>query len=441
MGSERSVIDRLRELARHRLARDIFVLYVVRTVNQLLPLATIPYLARVLGPAEWGMVAVAQAFSMYGIVTIHYGFDLAATREVSRHRSDRKRLGELMGGILACQLILSGLVAAAAGLAYYSVPFFAEDHRLLYAALLFAIVQGIGVDWYFTGMERLSLMAGIELPTKLVGVVAILWLVDGPGDGWLVLAAYAAAATLATAIGYGVVLRDVWPRWPGLARVRETFRLGFSLFVMQVSNLINTAGSAFLLSLLASPQQVAYLAAPDKLARPLAWLTIPINKALLPHLSHLLLHRPDQAHALARISLLLLSAIGLAFSVLVILLAPWLIELVFGPEYEAATPVLRVLALVIPLVIINDALAAQWLIPHHLDRALSVIILAAAMLTIGLAILVVPTYEALGMAWVTVLVELVILVALLLALTRHGHRILGDRAAPAGGLVTSERRS
>lgn len=437
------MIQRLRELARQPVARNVLVLYVVRMVNQLLPLATVPYLARVLGPAEWGMVAVGQAFAMYGIITIQYGFDLAATREVARHRDDRGRLGELMGGVLACQLILSALVAGAAGLAYYAVPTFADEPRLLHAALVFAIVQGIGLGWYFTGMERIPLMAGIELPTKLVGAAAIFWLVEGPGDGWRVLAAYAGAAALATAIGYGVVLRHVWPRWPGLARVGATFRMGFSLFLMQISSVINTAGGAFLLSMLASPQQVANFAAPDKLARPLAWLTLPVNRALMPRLSHLLLHRPDQAQVIARVALLLLSVIGLGFSVFVTLLAPWLILLVFGPGYESATPVLRVLALVIPLLVVNDALATQWLIPHGLDRPLSLTLLAAAGLGVGLALLVVPTYQALGMAVVVVLVELFILAGLLLTLASHRHRIFVGRAsAPAvRQLVASHPRS
>jgi PST family polysaccharide transporter len=437
------MIRRVRQLARQPLARNVLVLYLVRMINQLLPLATIPYLARVLGPAEWGMVAVGQAFAVYGIITIQYGFDLAATREVARHRNDPDHLGELIGGVLTCQLLLSALVAAAAWLAYYTVPTFADQPCLLYAALVFAVVQGMGLGWYFTGMERIPLMAAIELPAKVLGAAAIFWLVQGPGDGWQVLAAYAGAAALATAIGYGIALRRVSPRWPGLGRVGQTFRMGFSVFLMQVSSLISTAGSAFLLSLLASPQQVAQFAAPEKLARPLAWLTAPVNRALLPRLSHLLLHRPEQARSIARISLMLLAAVGLAFSVLLMLLAPWLILLVFGPDYEAATPVLRVLALVIPLLVVNDALATQWLIPHGLDRPLSLTILAAACLAVGLALLVIPTYEAFGMAVVAVLVELFIFAGLLLTLARHRRRMFVRResALSTRRLAASHQRS
>jgi PST family polysaccharide transporter len=437
------MIRRLRELARRPLARNILLLYVVRIVSQLLPLATIPYLARILGPSEWGMVAVAQAFSMYGIITIHYGFDMAATREVARQRHDPARLGDLMGAILACQLLLSGLVAGAAYLALQLVPIFEEQPLLLGAALVFAIVQGVCLSWYFTGTEQIPLMAAIDLPTKLVSLIAIFVLVDGPGDGWCVLAVYAGAASLATGIGFAIVLRHIRPKWPGLARVRETFKMGFSLFLMQISNLINTAGSVFLLSFLASPQQVAYFAAPDKLARPLAWLTEPINRVLLPRISHLLVHRSDQAYAMARITLLLLSVVGLGLSILVMLLAPLLIGLVFGAGYEEAAPVLRVLALVIPLIIINDALAAQWLVPHGLDRPLGLTVLLAAGLAVALALLIVPTYEAIGMAWVTVVVELFILAGLVLALVRHHHGVLAGRAIPAAErrLAASHRPS
>jgi polysaccharide transporter, PST family len=122
------------------------------------------------------------------------------------------------------------------------------------------------------------------------------------------------------------------------------------------------------------------------------------------------------------------------------LLAPWLIGLVFGPGYEEAAPVLRVLALVIPLLIVNDALAAQWLVPHGLDRQLSLTILLAACLAAALALLVVPNYQAIGMAWVTVVVELFILAGLVLALVRHHRSVVADRAVSAE-LATSPRSS
>jgi PST family polysaccharide transporter len=74
------LLHRLIALTRLRLVRNILALYGVRAVDQLLPLMVLPYLARTLGPANWGVFAIAQAFAIYGIVTVEYGFNFSGTR-------------------------------------------------------------------------------------------------------------------------------------------------------------------------------------------------------------------------------------------------------------------------------------------------------------------------------------------------------------------------
>jgi PST family polysaccharide transporter len=74
--------------------------------------------------------------------------------------------------------------------------------------------------------------------------------------------------------------------------------------------------------------------------------------------------------------------------------------------------------------VINAALVSQWLIPHGLDRALNVVIVASAVLNLILALSLAPRFGALGMAWVTVVAEGCIMVGLLWALRRRGLRPL-----------------
>lgn len=47
---------------KHSLTQNILALYGVHFANYLFPLITVPYLARVLGPKEWGLLAFTQAF-------------------------------------------------------------------------------------------------------------------------------------------------------------------------------------------------------------------------------------------------------------------------------------------------------------------------------------------------------------------------------------------
>ena len=73
-----------------------------------------------------------------------------------------------------------------------------------------------------------------------------------------------------------------------------------------------------------------------------------------------------------------MAAVGLVFGLAIGLLAPWLVDLLFGlPEYQPAVTVLRVMALIIPMIVLNAALVSQWLVPHGLDRALLAVIVSA----------------------------------------------------------------
>lgn len=414
------MIERLRKLFALRLVRNILALYGVRVVNQLLPLVVIPYLARVLGPTGWGLVAFAQAFAMYGIVTVEYGFEYAGTRAVAKDRDQAARLSELVAGILGTQFVLACLVTLVAVIIQFTVPAFRDQPLLLWAGLAFAIFQGFAPIWYFTGQERIPLVAAIDTGAKLLGTAAIFALVKEPADGWLVLAANAGASLVSTSVAYTLVLREVRPGRLSFALIGRTLKLGVGMFTMRVAVMMHTAGNAFLLGLLVAPQQVAFFVAGEKLCRPAAWLLQPFNIALLPRLSHLASHSPDQAKALAGLSILFMATIGLAFGLAIGVAAPWLVDLLFGPQYGAAVAVMRVMALIIPLIVLNAALVSQWMVPHGLDRWLNVVVLSGTALNLTLALLIAPRFGALGMAWVTVVIEGYILIGLLVALRRHG---------------------
>jgi len=290
------------------------------------------------------------------------------------------------------------VIALIAVVLRHAVPAFADQPMLLWAGLVFAVLQGFNPVWYFTGQERLALIAAIDVVAKLIGTCSIFFLVHAPEDGWLVLVAYAGAAAITTVVGYALILRRLRPGRPSFALVGRTLELGFSMFLMRISVLMHTAGNTFLLGVLVAPQHVAFFVAGEKLCRPAAWLLQPINVALLPRLSHLVDKSPDRAQRMAGLSLLLMGAIGIGFGLGIAALAPWLVAILFGPDYGSAVPVLRVMALIVPLIVLNSALVSQWLVPHGLDRSLNAVIISGGLINLALALVVAPLIQALGMA-------------------------------------------
>ncbi len=416
------MIARIKGLMRLTLVRNILALYAVQITNRLLPFIVIPFLSRVLDPTGFGLYAFAQAFAVYLVIVVEYGFELAGARAVARRREEPHRIGELVGGALTVQLLLALVVALIALGMRFAVPEFRMAPALLWAALAFAVLQGFNPVWYFVGQERVPVIAVIDTGAKILATVLIFVLVRTPDDAWKALAAYAVAAALTTGIGYALVLREVRPARPSLALIGATLKLAFPMFLMRISVMMHTTGNVFLLGLLAVPQQVAFFAAAEKLCRPFAWLLQPINSALLPRLANLLGHDRQRADRLAGLTILMMGATGIGLGLAIWLVAPWFMPLYLGPGYDPSVVVLRVMAFIVPLIVLNAALVSQWMVPHGLDRALNVVIISGTVLNLILALSIVPYFHALGMAWVTLAVEGYVLIGLLVALRRNGLR-------------------
>ena len=80
-------------MSRRLLVGNASALFGAQAVSLIVPLLTVPYLARTLGPQGWAPVVAAQALGNWLIVLLEYGFDLSGTRAVAQARAQPDTLG------------------------------------------------------------------------------------------------------------------------------------------------------------------------------------------------------------------------------------------------------------------------------------------------------------------------------------------------------------
>ncbi|MGA8812245.1 MAG: flippase [Candidatus Sulfotelmatobacter sp.] len=399
--------DELRpfRLVRHALFQNVLSLYGVQVASYIVPLITIPYLARVLGANGWGLVAFAQSFGSYFALLGEYGFALSATREVARHRDNRDNLTDIFAGVLGAKTLLAAASVVVAIMVRWWIPVFREHPVLLWAGIFWALAQAFNMMWFFQGLERMRLVAALDVSAKALAIIGVFVLVRRPEDGWRVLVVQGSAFLLSSAVGLGLAYRELHFRLPTWRSVREALRMGWSMFLFRGSVSLYTSGNAFILGLFVSPQLVGYYAGAEKISKAFLGLLNPISQALYPRLSHLVHHARNRAARLAQIGVAVMGGGGTAMGALVFLLAPILVQVILGKGFAPAVPLLRILSLLIPLIAFSNVFGIQWMLPLGLDRPFNTIILLAGLINLGLAVTLATPYADLGMAWAVVIAE------------------------------------
>ena len=320
-------------------------LYLIQAAQLLLPLVSMPFLARTLGPQAWGRVAAAQGFAMLAGLFVEYGFNLSGTRRVARCREDAPALRRAFSALLTAQLALLAAACSVAMLARPWVPFLAQDPALAAAALLWMVPQVVSLQWYFQGVERMPWLTGWILAGRVLGLAGLLACVAGPRDAALSLALPGGAGLLALVLAGTEPWRRLRPGLATMADTREVLGEGAGLCLYRLGIALQGAANTFLLALWWNPAAVGLYAGVERLARAALGLLEPLLVTVFPRVAFLLGDgRGDQAGQAERRGVVSILAGGLTLGVVLAGAAPWLVSRFLGPAYAGSADVLRVLA-------------------------------------------------------------------------------------------------
>jgi polysaccharide transporter, PST family len=408
------------KLLHSRFIHNVIALYGVQGCTYALPLLTFPYLARVLGPSGWGVVVFAQAIGMVIASVVEYGFDISASRETSRQRHDRQRLSTLISGVLGAKSLLALVCIAGALFSRRFTHHIAPSLALFWASTIWGVCQGINMLWFFQGLERMRLAGTLEVGGKVLATLSIFLLVHKPDDGWKVMAAQCVGCVVAHGVTVVLAYREVGFRWPTPTSVWHALHMGGSMFLFRAVDALSGSIDRLVLGSVAPVAMLGEYAGAERITHVFQQGMWPVNQALYPKLTHQTQNDPARAMKTVRLSLFFLGGLGLVFGLAIFLGAPLLVRFALGPGFENSVSVLRVFAFWIPLVALSTVLIFQVLLPNHLDNQFNLATFTSALVSIAAAVLLAPSFGAVGIAWSAVIAQLYTLIAYSILASRAG---------------------
>lgn len=402
------------------LRRNIAALYVVQFTNYLVPLLTLPWLTRALGPEGFGRYSFCLAVNGYFVLLADYGFNLSATREIALHGADRRARSAIFWNTFFAKALLGSAGLPLLLLLSCGFARLAAERGLLLTGYLLVLGNVLTPTWYFQGTERQALLSAVLVAVRLLSVPALVWLVRSPAD-----MGPAVAISAGIPVAVGLLCLAVLAREGGVDRVHldpggvlGVLREGWHLFLSTASTSLYGISNAVLVGLLAGNVAVGYYSAAERLAQAAQGLLIPLSQSVYPRISRLMGESRQRAFELIHRVLLAQGGLSLALSLGLFGAAVVVVRLVYGPAYAAAVEPLRWLAFLPFLVGLSNVFGIQTMLPLGMKRTFTAVLLAAGLLNVLALLLLAPARGATGGAIALFGTELFVTVAMALVLLR-----------------------
>lgn len=369
-------------------------------INYILPLITVPYLVRVLGPEKFGLIAFAQAFIVYFAMITDYGFNLSATRKISIYRENKKKISEIFSSVIFIKfsfmlisfLVLAGLI--------FAIPKFRSDWLIYFLTFCMIIGNVLFPIWFFQGMERMKYITFLNLLAKAIFTVAIFIFIRERADYLYVPLINSLGFITAGILSLWIVGKnfEVKLKIPSLDLLIEELRDGWHIFISTVGISLYTVTSTFILGLFTNNTIVGYYSAAEKLIMAVQGLLDPVSQTIYPYISKLASESQERALNFIRKSMILVGAGGFLISLAIFTFATSIINIVLGIQYQESIIVFKILAFLPFIVGLSNIFGIQTMLTFNMKEAFSKILISGGFLNIILAILLTPLYKHIGIS-------------------------------------------
>ena len=267
------------------LKKNIIYNTVYQLFTIILPLITVPYVSRVLGPEGQGKYSYTSAYSQYFIIIGMIGISLYGNRQIAYVRDDIKKISKEFINIYTLQLITTII-----SLIFYLIIFVGinNSNRLLYFIESFAIIATIlDISWFFIGYGEMKSVVVRNTITKIVGVALTFTLVKVSNDV-IIYAAIMGGTSLAGQLIMWTGLKDK------IVFVKPSFKYAFNhlkpalaLFVSQLAIQVYTLLDRTMLGVFTTDAQVGLYDNSQKTIKLLVTLASSLGVVMLPKMSEL----------------------------------------------------------------------------------------------------------------------------------------------------------
>lgn len=370
------------------------------------PLLTFPYISRVLGANNVGIVNLVLSIVDYYILFSTLGLSIVGLREIARCK-DRNQINLVFSQLVSLHIILTAIVFAIYCISIICIPTFEKYSPLYWIGGLKIIFNVFLIEWFFQGLQDFKYITYRSLFVKTLYVIAILTFVRTRNDYTIYFAITIAQIVINSIINWQYSKKLVTYRFSinGLKYyIKPLISWGINIILLSFYTTFNVMYLGFV----AGPLYVGYYTTATKIYTIILSLLQAYNGVFIPYLSSLQ-SQGNIAEFKNTInkSFTIVSSLSIPLVVLCYCLAPEIIDVIAGKEFLPAIYSFRIMVFQILIIGISQITNSQILLSLKKDKEILISTLIGSIICITIIALFAEKYKDIAASYAVTISHIV----------------------------------
>lgn len=413
------MINKIKKKLKSKLVKNSIWLTILQLINTVVPMLTIPYITRILGPSQYGVFSIALNWVLYFQVLVEFGFGLSGARKAAII-SDSNELQKTFNNIISSRIIL----LAISFLLLNVVALISSFNKETYNCMLLLFIMIIGVTfqltWLFQGKQDMKFITLINSISRIISTILIFIFVREKSDIYLYCILYSLTLLISSVISLIIAYKkyNLKFKFSSVKNIRLEINDAKYLFASSAMTKIFSGFGITILGYYTTTEITGIYSAIYKIPYVLTMFFSPISQALYPYISQKfeigMKEGIDTVKHIAPYVVMLF----LIPSVIIVVLNNCIINFLFGADYSKYSIVIVPLIIQFIIAMINNFLGIQILVASGKQKDYSRALIFGGFSTFVLNIIMGKMWNIYGVSFAVMIGEFLLMICLILSIKK-----------------------
>ena len=398
------------------LKRNIAYNTILTVSNVAFPIITTPYVSRILGVENIGIINFATTYASYFALFAALGIPIYGIREIAKQNNNLEGRCKIFSELFIINCLSTIIIFLIYLVTIFSISTFYKERYFLLIVGISVLFVPLNTDWFFSGREKFKFVTIRSLAAKILSLCGLFIFVRTREDiiSYLVLTLFANLSSQIWNFGY-MIRKEIKFRFKNLS-IKKHLKSILILFASNIAISIYAMLNTLMLGFMSDYTQVGYYTSAIKISKLILPLVTSMSPVMIARINTLK-GEPNNREQIVKLlnrsfGVMMLLAVPATIGLIVI--APRFVPFFFGLEFMRAIPSLQILSSLILIIGTNNFFASQILLGMGFDKKVLFVVSLGTISSFCLNILLIGPYGSVGSSVASVIAEIIVTIAAIL---------------------------